>query len=155
MLQGQYFHILGATAVYVGIGWLWYSPYLFGDRKCQQHKNGTKKAMSDFSTAMAVHIVTALVTVTALCLAVKIFGHAAMFSKEGLMNLFSWMFTTQPEQTVMTHLRVVLFVWAGFLAPALACDAAYDGKCLEEYLVEAGGVLAMLTGAGIALAYLG
>ena len=105
---------------------------------------------------MALHVATSVVIVSALCVAIKVFATASLLSGfDGFLNLFSWMFTAQAERSLMASFKVVLFVWGSFFATTIAEKVYWHGECWEDFLVHAGGKLAMLSAAAAVLFYFG
>ena len=155
LLQGHYMPVLAASAVYVAVGYAWYSEYLFGHGACKHARSHMHKKM-EWSVGFGLHVLTSVVIVSALCVALKVFATANLLSGiDGFLNLFSWMFTAEAERSLMGSLKVVLFVWGSFFATQIAERVYWTGECLEDFLVHAGGKLAMLSTAAAVLFYFG
>jgi len=155
LLQGHYLPVVAASAAYFAVGYAWYSEYLFGNARCKHPRSHMRRKM-EWSIGFGLHIITSLVIVSALCVAVKVFATASLLSgMDGFLNLFSWMFTAEPERSLMASLKVVLFVWASFFATSIAESAYWHKECWEDFLVHAGGKLAMLAAAAAVLFHFG
>lgn len=155
LLEGHYMPVLAASAAYVAVGYAWYSEYLFGHAKCKHARSHMHKKL-EMSLGLALHVATSVVIVSALCVAIKVFATASLLSGiDGFLNLFSWMFTAQPERSLMASLKVVVFVWGSFFATVIAERTFWHGECWEDFLVHAGGKLAMLSAAAAVLFYFG
>ena len=155
LLQGHYMPVLAASAVYVAVGYAWYSEYLFGHGACKHARSNMHKKM-EWSVGFGLHVLTSVVIVSALCVALKVFATANLLSGiDGFLNLFSWMFSAEAERSLMVSLKVVLFVWGSFFATQIAERVYWTGECLEDFLVHAGGKLAMLSTAAAVLFYFG
>ena len=155
LLEGHYMPVFAASAAYVAVGYVWYSEHVFGHAKCKHPRAGVHNKL-ELSLGMALHVASAVVVASALCVAIKVFATASLLSGiDGFLNLFSWMFSAQTERSLMATFKVVLFVWSGFFATASAESAYWNGQCWEDFFVHAGGKLAMLSAAAAVLFYLG
>lgn len=128
--------LLAAALASMGIGFLWYSPFLFGkpwmklmgyspsDLKAAQQEMGTGYMLSLISTIVMVFV---------------------------LAQVFSWV---GPED-ITTALIVSFMLWIGFIAPVQFTDVLFGRKPMNLYVINTGYQLVSMLVMGAILFYLG
>lgn len=128
--------VLSAVAA-MGLGFLWYSPMLFGNQ-WMKLMGITKKDMSA-AKKKGMQNVYMMSTVGAL-LTAYVFG--------SLLNLTGVL-------TVMDALKLAFFTWLGIVAPVQMTEVLFGGKTKDLFMINTGYQLASLLLMAIVFSVLG
>lgn len=112
------FAILASAVVYMIIGFLWYSPLLFGSIRLKLKKT-EQRDLRDQGRAMAMSIINAVILS---------FSLAFIFD---LMNI----------QNFLNGFFLVIFVWVGFVFPFTANEIIFGDKNRKLFLLDSANQL--------------
>lgn len=146
-IEQAYMPIIAAAAAEVAVVIAWYSDHLFGPmwKKLGGKSSGNK----DFYQKLSIHALAALVTATALYIAISVFQQAQTdsYTTHGLGQIFA-MFLHKTDQamnnTLLCSMKIAGFLWLGFLAPSKVICAAWASENWKKTAIEVGGQFASL-----------
>lgn len=155
-IHHAYIPIIAAAAAEVVVGMLWYSDNLFGP---MWKKAGGKVAnQKDFYQKLATHSVAALVTATALYIAISVFQKTqiGIYTQHGLGQIFSLFLHEglHNNNTLMSSMKIAGFLWLGFFVPAGVTCTAWSSGNWHKFAIKAGGKLAGLVAMAATIASL-
>ncbi len=131
--------VLVAGFVSMAVGFLWYSPMLFGKpwmKLMGITKESMKEAQKEMGKMYALSFVATLVTAYVLF-------HVMTFSE----NFYDY-------TSLQTGLTTAFWVWLGFVAPVQMTDVLFGGKKWNLFFINAGYQLASLLAMGVAMGLL-
>lgn len=132
----NYVAVVLAGVVSMVVGFLWYSPMLFGNQWAKLSgftKEGLKKAQKKAGPMYVLSFVASLVTAYVLT-------HVMALSE----NTFHY-------ARVNTGVTTAFWVWVGFVAPVQLTDVLFMGKKWSLFFINTGYQLASLVVMGVAL----
>jgi hypothetical protein len=139
MIEVNWLAILLAGVSTMVVGFLWYSPKLFG-KKWMAYMGYTPESMKEGQRQMAklylLSFVASLVTA-------YILSHVIVLSQ--YYYEYDW---------VMTGLTSAFFMWLGFVAPVQLTDVLFGGKKWGLFVINTGYQLVSLLVMGVILGYL-
>ena len=98
------------------IGFIWYSPYLFGNRWLA-HVGQTAEELKAYGMG----------------------PYGVSFAAALLLTLvLTWLIYKTESFMLMQSLRLGFFLWAGLIAPIVSMHYAFAGKALELILIDVG-----------------
>ena len=131
--------VLVAGFVSMAVGFLWYSPMLFGKpwmKLMGITKESMKEAQKEMGKMYALSFVATLVTAYVLF-------HVMTFSE----NFYDY-------TSLQTGFTTAFWVWLGFVAPVQMTDVLFGGKKWNLFFINAGYQLASLLAMGVAMGLL-
>ena len=138
-VEVNYLAVLIAAIAAMVVGFLWYSPMLFG-KQWMKLKGYTaesmKKEQKEMGKWYAVSFVLALVTAYVL-------SHVMTLS----MNFFNY-------SELMTGITTAFWMWLGFVLPVQATGQIFGGKKWNLLVLDTGYQLASLLVMGVVIALL-
>lgn len=138
-IEVNYFAVLAAAVLAQGVGFLWYSPILFGKpwaKLMGYTKESLAKAQKQMGPLYAISFFASLVT-----------GYVLYH----VMVLSSSFFGYTP---LTTGLSTAFFLWLGFVAPVQLTDVIFGSKKWSLFVINTGYQLAALIVMGVTLAAL-
>ena len=132
MTQGRinYLAILCVVILHQILGFLWYSPMLFGNRWLMN----VGKSMEELKASGATPYIVAIVTVIVMCLVLTKLIHMTQ------------------TKTFVDGLKLGFLIWLGIAFPLLSIHYVFAGRTVEFLLIDAGHALAGILIAGGILA---
>lgn len=127
--------LLVAALASMGIGFLWYSPFLLGKpwmKLMGYSESDLKAAQKEMGTGYLLSLIATIVTVFVLA------------------QVFNWIV----PNTLTTALVVSLMLWIGFIAPVQFSDVVFGRKPMNLYLINTGYQLVSVLVMGTILFYL-
>jgi hypothetical protein len=138
-IEVNFVAVLLAAIVSMVVGFLWYSPMLFGKPWAKLMgftAESLKKAQKTMGPMYALSFVAALVTAYVL-------SHVMTLSE----NTFHY-------ARMATGVSTAFWVWLGFVAPVQLTDVIFGGKKWNLFFINSGYQLASLVVMGVALSLL-
>ena len=121
-------------------------------------KSGGKAVASkDVYAKVAMHAAAALVTASALFIAISIFQktQTGIFAQEGFLKIFSFFQQdATPDNTLKDAMKTAGFLWLGFIAPCKAVHTIWGSGNWQKFTIEAAGQLINLVAMAAVIAYL-
>jgi hypothetical protein len=139
-LSINYFAVLIAAVASMGLGFLWYSPYMFGKQWMKMMgytQESMKKAQKEMGSMYALSFVGALVMAYVL-------SH--------VMGLSQYFYSYTP---VMTGITSAFFAWIGFVAPVQMTEVIFGkNKNRNLYFINTSYQLTSLVLMGVIIGLL-
>lgn len=139
-IEVNYLTVLAAAVVSMGVGFLWYSPLLFGKTwaklkgyTSESLKAEQKKMGPYYGLSFLVALVTAYVLTHVIALSQNFYGYTPM----------------------MTGLTSAFWSWLGFVMPVQATGTIFGDKKWNLLFIDTGYQLVSLLGMGLVIGYLG
>lgn len=127
----NYFAILVCGVVAIGLGSLWYSPFLFG-KLWLQETDHSEEDLKRRSSSLRIYGLTFI-------------GHLVMaYVLARVMNYTN-------ATTVIEGMRIAFLCWLGFTAASMLINAVYEKKSIRLVAVDGGYHLIVLLVFGIIL----
>lgn len=143
-----YMPVIAAAAVNIVVSMAWYSDSLFGPM--WKKLGGKSSSSKDLYQNLAMHAIAAIITATALFIAIVIFQktQTGIYAKEGFGKMFAMFLEDGAHNTtLMSALRTAGFLWLGFLAPSKATCTIWSAGNWTKFMIDTGcqlvGLLAM------------
>ncbi|OGE31658.1 hypothetical protein A2631_00735 [Candidatus Daviesbacteria bacterium RIFCSPHIGHO2_01_FULL_44_29] len=136
----NYIAVLAAAVVSMGVGFLWYSPTLFGKawmKLMGYTQEDLAKAKKEMGKLYALSFVATLVMAYVLT-------HVMILSK----NFYGY-------SPVTTGLTTAFWSWLGFVAPVQLADELFGGKRWKLFCLNTGYQLASLLAMGVVIGMIG
>lgn len=143
-IEHAYIPIIAATAAEIVVVMTWYSDHLFGPM--WKKLGGKLNSNKDLHQKLGIHVLAALVTATALYIAISVFQQVQTgpYAAKGLGQIFSMFLHDFPHpmnNTLLCSMKIAGFLWLGFLAPSKVITAAWSSTNWHKTGIELGGQL--------------
>jgi hypothetical protein len=135
-IEVNYVALLAAGVAAMAVGFMWYSPSLFGKQwmKLMGHtKDSMEKAKKKMGQTYMLSFVVTLVSAYVL-------SHVMTMSESFLKS-----------DSVTTGLTSAFWMWLGFVAPVQMTDVMFGGKSWNLFMINTGYQLASLLAMGLVL----
>jgi hypothetical protein len=124
--------VLAAAVLAFGLGWLWYSPFLFGKQWVAAHGH-TPERLEAMKQGMGR-------------------AYAVTFASQLLMAaVMAVLIRMTHIQSLVGGLKLGILLWAGFVANVGLSSHMFSGKHIKTYLLDAGYQLVYLVVMGLVL----
>jgi hypothetical protein len=126
--------LLAAALASMGVGFLWYSPFLFGKpwmKLMGYSQTDLKAAQKEMGTGYLLSLIATIVTAFVLA------------------QVFGWIV----PDTLTTALVISLMLWIGLIAPVQFSDVVFGRKPMNLYLINTGYQLVSILIMGLILFY--
>lgn len=128
--------LLAASLASMGIGFLWYSPFLFGKswmKLMGYSASDLEEAQKEMGTGYLLSLIATLITVFVMA------------------QIFKWVL----PPNLNTALLISFMLWIGFIAPVQFTDVLFGRKPMNLFLINTGYQLVSILVSGGILFYLG
>jgi hypothetical protein len=128
--------LLAASLASMGIGFLWYSPFLFGKpwmKLMGYSASDLKEAQKEMGTGYLLSLIATLITVFVMA------------------QIFKWVL----PPNLNTALLISFMLWIGFIAPVQFTDVLFGRKPMNLFLINTGYQLVSILVSGGILFYVG
>jgi len=130
--------VLAGAIAHFASGWILNCDMLFG-KLWQKDKKEQVECHKNMYEKMAFQFVASLALSLAVCIAIYMMNkaHNAAATQNALSKLASIFFEQgQAPKSLLTSLRVVFFIWAGFIIPTSAGEVIWCAHSLKNWALE-------------------
>jgi hypothetical protein len=126
----NYWAVLVSMAVYLLLGWLWYSPRLFGNiwLKEMHYSGGEKPGRKEMVRSMILALVGCFLTSLVLTHSIQVWRPSVWWGINGIPDSPSYLF----------GLTSAFFIWIGYYLPVFLNNVAFEKSSWKLFGINAG-----------------